>query len=207
MWPEVSRAKKENRHELVLGGNEITERINKEGLDHAIFDLTGLNYLDIHETVLGAVPDAIIKLQQLQSLVLHSNKLQELNFGVTKLEKLKLLDVSRNQLKSVPPEIDNLTNIVTFNFTFNCLNEFPALTKTHKLSVLDLSNNKLQKFPRICNEGLGNLAELKLSENEIDEIPSEISTLSNLKVLELGHNKIKVLPGELADCKLKGWCW
>ncbi|EFA05368.1 leucine-rich repeat-containing protein 47 [Tribolium castaneum] len=204
MWPEVQRARSENRHELVLGGNEIAERIAKEGLDPGIFALTGLNYLDLHETSLGAIPDEIARLVNLQSLVLHSNKLEGVNSAVTKLEKLKLLDLARNQLREVPPEIDKLANIVTFNFTFNCLGGFPELRNTRKLSVLDLSNNKLKIFPRVCNEGLANLSELKLSENEIETIPPEINQLTGLKVLELGHNKIKSLPGELADCtKLK----
>jgi Leucine-rich repeat (LRR) protein len=205
MWPEVERAKTENRHELVLGGNEITERLNKEGLDPGIFDLTGLNFLDVHETSLDAVPDQISKLSNLQSLVLHTNKLQDINKNITKLEKLKLLDLSRNQLNQVPEEIDNLSNIVTFNFNYNCLEVFPKLMKTHKLTVLDLSNNKLKAFPDICCQELSNLSEVKLGDNEIEAIPVEISNLPLVKVLELGKNKIKTVPGELADCtKLKG---
>jgi hypothetical protein len=204
MWPEVERAKTENRHELVLGGNEITERLNKEGLDPGIFDLTGLNFLDVHETSLDAVPDQISKLSNLQSLVLHTNKLQDINKNITKLEKLKLLDLSRNQLNQVPEEIDNLSNIVTFNFNYNCLEVFPKLMKTHKLTVLDLSNNKLKAFPDICCQELSNLSEVKLGDNEIEAIPVEISNLPLVKVLELGKNKIKTVPGELADCtKLK----
>ena len=204
MWPEVDRARSENRHELVLGGADISQRLKKEGLDAKIFELIGLNYLDIHETSLENLPDNISKLSNLQSLVLHSNKFENFNINITRLEKLKLLDLSRNCLKEIPAEITNLSNIITFNFANNNLEHFPKLVSNRKLTVLDLSNNKLKTFPDVCYEELSNLSELKLTDNQIESIPPEIKNIGALKVLELGHNQIKVVPGELALCsKLK----
>lgn len=205
MWPEILLAKNEKRHELVISGKAINERITKDGLDESLFDLDTLNYLNISGTSLARIPDAIQKLSNLQSLVLFSNKFDEINELLFKLEKLKTLDLSRNNITEVPQQLANLLQIVSVNLAFNKIEVFPSLQKNTKLSVLDLSSNKLTKFPDICYEELTNLAELKLGNNEIAEIPNNINVLPSLKTLDISSNKIKLIPGELADCaKLKG---
>ncbi|KAG5884712.1 hypothetical protein JTB14_019836 [Gonioctena quinquepunctata] len=203
MWPEIEKAKIENRHELILSGKEISSRIAKDGLDVSLFELNGLNFLNISETGLACLPDGIAMLGNLQTLVLHSNKMEEINKEISKLDKLKILDLSRNDIRSLPEDFANLP-LVTLNLNSNKLESFPAFTTNKKLAILDLSNNKLKEFPNICSEELTNLAELKLIGNEIEDIPNIINRLSGLKVFEISSNKIKVLPGELADCqKLK----
>ncbi|KAJ8932625.1 hypothetical protein NQ314_014555 [Rhamnusium bicolor] len=178
MWPEIEKAKSENRHEIVLSGKEISERIAKD--------------------------DAIGNLSNLQTLVLHSNKLDQINENVSRLEKLKTLDLSLNSIKIIPDSFSGLLQLVTLNINANKLETFPTFTKNTKLSFLDLSNNNLKSFPDVCSEELGNLAELKLHGNEIEEIPSNISSLPALKLLDVSSNKIKEIPGELSDChKLK----
>lgn len=205
MWPEISLAKTEKRHELVLSGKPISERIAKDGLDLSLFSLDSLNYLKISETTLTGIPDEIQKLTNLQSLVLYSNKFEEINEHIFQLDKLKVLDLSRNNIKNVPASIANLTQIVSVNLSSNNIENFPPLTKNSKLSVLDLSSNKLVKFPDICYQELSSLAEVKLNNNEIDEIPCNINVLPALKTLDLSSNKINTVPGELACCnKLKG---
>lgn len=203
-WEEVETAKKENRREIILSGKKISERIDKHGLDKAIFDLTNLNYLNIHETSLEAVPEEISKLENLQTLVLHSNKLKNVTATIALLEKLKILDLSRNSLKEIPEEFVKLSQLVTLNVSFNELEKLPPFTNSTKLATLDASNNKFKEFPDICHLELTSLAEIKLSNNVIEEIPSGIGTLSNLKTLEVSHNKIKSIPAEVSDCtKLK----
>ncbi|CAH1982481.1 unnamed protein product [Acanthoscelides obtectus] len=204
MWPEVEKAKNEHRRELALTGKEISKRINEDGLDRAIFELTNLNYLNISETTLSELPDKLGSLQNLQTLLLHSNKLEKINEAISSLEKLKILDLSQNCIETAPECLDSLTQLVTLNLSGNKLESFPCLTKTTKLTVLDLSNNKLKSFSNICSENFGNLSELKLSHNEIEEIPVTISNLNQLKMLDLNTNKITSIPGELVDCqKLK----
>lgn len=205
MWPEIEKAKKENRHEIVLTGKEITQRIQENGLDLTLFDLDGLNYLNISDTCLSVIPDQIQSLVNLQTLVLHSNNIETINESISKLERLKILDLSRNSIKEVPSSISGLLQLVTLNLSWNKLESFPTFKKNSKLAVIDLSNNSLNCFPDVCYDELVNLAELKLSGNKIEEVPASIRKLPLLKLLDVSSNKIKSLPGELVDCgKLKG---
>lgn len=204
MWPEVELVKKENRHEIILFGSSVSDRIKDDGIDPHIFELTGLNYLNIHETCLSNIPDEIANLENLQTLVLHSNKICEISEKLAALQKLKVLDLSRNELKTIPEALTKLPQLVTVNLSFNQLNSVPDFIQTTKLSTLNLSNNRLTVFPGICNNSLVNLSELQLSNNALEEIPSTISLLTALKNFDVSHNKIKSIPAELVECgKLK----
>ncbi|KAK4878789.1 hypothetical protein RN001_011295 [Aquatica leii] len=203
-WQEIQAAEKENRHEIILAGKEISNRINETGLDTHLFTLTNLNYLDIHETSLKNLPDEIHKLINLQTLVLHSNKLEEITDKIVHLTKLKVLDLSRNCLKTIPDEISKLPQLVSINASSNQLETFPKLSQNSKLSVVEVSNNKLTNFPDVCYPDMSNLSEIRCSGNEITSIPDTIGCLSALKVFLLNSNKVQIIPGELADCsKLK----
>ncbi|CAG9770107.1 unnamed protein product [Ceutorhynchus assimilis] len=204
MWPEIRTAKNEKRRELVLGGSEISQRIEKDGFSATIYELTDLNYLSITDTSLSEISSDIAKLESLQTLILHSNKFRECNEAITKLSKLKILDLSRNSIERIPESIASLSQIITINISNNKLESFPTLSNNAKLTVVDLSCNALTTFPNLCNSDLVNLSELKLQGNHIDSIPSNINVLPSLKVMDVSNNKIKILPGELADChKLK----
>ncbi|CAG9861061.1 unnamed protein product [Phyllotreta striolata] len=203
VWPEVEKAKAENRHELVLTGKLIASRIEKKGLDRSIFNLINLNYLNLSETGISEIHDNIANLKNLQTLMLYSNNFEHINDNISKLGKLKVLDLSRNSLKSIPDSFAKLP-LVTLNLNVNQLETFPPFTENHNLTVLDLSNNKLKAFPEVCSDGLINLSEIKLRGNEIEEIPNKINSLSSLKFFDIGDNKLKSIPGELSDCqKLK----
>lgn len=204
MWPEIEVAKTEKRREIVLTGPEVSERIKKDGLDTAIYQLTDLNYLSLTDTCLSELPSEISKLVNLQTLILHSNKLESFNQSATQLTKLKTLDLSRNLIETLPETIASLSQIFVVNISNNKLQNFPALSNNAKLSVLDLSNNNLTAFPAICSAELLNLSELKLHGNKIEEIPNNIHVLPALKVMDISGNQIKIIPGELAEChKLK----
>ncbi|KAK3908645.1 Leucine-rich repeat-containing protein 47 [Frankliniella fusca] len=203
-WSEITTAKEEKRHELILSGPTISDRIAKTGLDPSLFDLTGLNFLRVSETCLEEVPDTISNLQNLSTLVLHSNKIKTLTSSLGKLSKLKNLDVSRNQLEKFPEEVADLSALYSLNASFNKLTEFPSLLKNSWLTILDLSNNAFEDFPDVCSDKLCHLAEVRLGSNNIKEIPHSINALPALKLLDLSENKIKDVPGELSDItKLK----
>lgn len=189
-WYEISQVIKSNRHELVLSGAEISEKIKSEGLDPNLFKLDGINYLNIHQTCLETVPEEIGNLQNLTNLVLHSNAIKKLPSTIENLTKLKVLDCSRNKLEELPVESENLPQLMTLNLSSNLLSHLPSQVSNVKLCSIDLSHNRFESFPDVCYSELIHLAELRLNDNIIKEIPPEICALPSLKLLDLGNNQI-----------------
>lgn len=200
-WPEINNAEQENRHELILSGQSVSQRIQDDGIDKNLFQLTGLNFLNISDTCLSTLPDDVSKLVNLQSLMLHSNKLAKLPACLGKLTKLKLLDVSRNELTEVAVDFNEMGALSTLNLSMNKLEAFPGLTDRSRVSVLDVSHNGLTAFPDLWQAA--HLSELKFNANRIEEIPHEIGQVASLKTVDFSDNAIKAIPAELSDLKLK----
>lgn len=211
MWGEIAQAKSENKREIKLSGAEISERIDKDGIDSSLFALESLNLLNISDTTLKQLPSEISNLIHLQTLLLYGNEIATIPDTISRLEKLKVLDVSRNKLQSVPDTITQLNNLSTINLSNNQLTTFPVLKSFTKLLMIDLSSNLLTEFPHIYSAENSNLSEIYLKENSIGGIPHEISQLVSLKHFSLSKNKVKVIPKSLATIsKLKGTngiCW
>ncbi|XP_031621184.1 leucine-rich repeat-containing protein 47-like [Contarinia nasturtii] len=203
MWPEIKQAKDENKRELKLAGAEISERIDKDGIDISLFALESLNLLNISDTSLKALPIEISNLINLQTLLLYGNEIETIPDTIGSLEKLKVLDVSRNKLQNVPDSITKLVNLTTINFSNNRIEQFPTLNSS-KLSTIDLSANNLTDFPHIYSIENSNLSEIYLKENSIDQIPHGIDKLVSLKHFSMAKNKLKKIPKSLANIsKLK----
>ncbi|XP_029202678.2 leucine-rich repeat-containing protein 47-like [Acropora millepora] len=202
-WPEVDQAADEHRYELVLSGPEISERIEKGGLDLKIFELSCLNFLQISNTKLFSLPEDLGNLLHLKTLDLHRNSLQELPSSIGLLKELKNLDLSGNELEVLPSALGQLSSLQTLNLNCNKLTEIPDLKEVTELSRLDLSHNQLTELPESLFE-LQHLAELQASNNNFTSLSSNVSKLSALKVLILNANKITSVPTELSLChKLK----
>ena len=86
MWPEVQTAKAEQRHELVLHGKDVSDRVQAAGgcVDEEVFSLVKLNFLEISEAKLQTVPETLSSLVNLTSLVLKSNQLTKVPDGINR---------------------------------------------------------------------------------------------------------------------------
>ena len=91
MWPEVQTAKAEQRHELVLHGKDVSDRVQSGGgcVDEEVFSLVKLNFLEISEAKLQSVPETLSSLVNLTSLVLKSNQLSKVPDGINRCLRRK----------------------------------------------------------------------------------------------------------------------
>lgn len=81
MWPEISAAKKDNKREFGLSGQDLTNQLEKSDgkLDSSLFELTQLNFLRLKDSpLLCEVPASIQMLENLQELMLPGNSLTSL---------------------------------------------------------------------------------------------------------------------------------
>lgn len=206
-WPEVALAGQEQRHELVLQGKVVQERVEKDGLDENIFKLDKLNFLQISQAKLSILPDTLGSLKNLTSLVLKGNNLEAIPTTLNSLTKLKLLDLSLNKISSIPP-IPSLTELTTLNLSLNVFSgvfHVEGVQNCQKLSLVDLSANTLTSLGNLQEHKLEHLAEVVSKQNKLESLSHEI--LENwpvIKKLDLSQNCLTAVPGQLGEiCKLK----
>uniref|UniRef100_A0A182M2B8 Disease resistance R13L4/SHOC-2-like LRR domain-containing protein n=1 Tax=Anopheles culicifacies TaxID=139723 RepID=A0A182M2B8_9DIPT len=205
MWPEIEAVKSENRRELKLAGAHASERIVKNGgnLDDAIYQLSGLNLLEVSDTALDKISQRIDALLHLQSLLLYRNSIAQLPATIGRLGELKVLDLSGNKLKELPVEFAKLHSLTTLNLSFNQLKTVD-LSALEKLSVCNLSGNELTAVPQFHTGQMHHLTEVNLEKNSIVVLPEELTQQQILRVLNVGENKIEQVPKYITKCvKLK----
>ncbi|XP_043103309.1 LOW QUALITY PROTEIN: leucine-rich repeat-containing protein 47-like [Puntigrus tetrazona] len=208
VWPEIEKAEKENRRELVLQGSAVDKKIESSGGLHArLYSLSLLNYLEISQCPsLHEIHENIRHLSNLQSLVLCRNKPHFSPKSIGELKAIKVLDLSANQLQALPEEVCSLSELNTLNVSCNSIAALPdGLSKCVKLASVNVSKNALSRLPDdLWCSSLELLSSIIASENAIEELSSDVHNLLALKVLDLSNNKLQELPSELADCpKLK----
>lgn len=116
------------------------------------------------------------------------------------------LDLVELGLVSMPRQILRLRKLRVLNLRANALTMLPTdLCETlHDLEFLNLSNNKLQYLPENVSS-LTHLRTFLLQYNELAELPSGIGRLPLLSELRLDHNLLTRLPdscGRLASLKV-----
>lgn len=99
------------------------------------------------------------------------------------------LKLSNLSLQNLPPEINDIQNLVSLD---------------HQI-ILDLSDNKLTELPAGVFQ-IKHMEVLGLARNAFKTIPAAIHKLVNLKVLRLdGNDECKYLPAELFGLKKLEW--
>ncbi|TRY72380.1 hypothetical protein TCAL_04746 [Tigriopus californicus] len=202
-WPEVERARQENRRELKLSGATLSERLASNGgsLCEPLFQLTHLNLLDLSSCpTLVHVSDQLGQLTNLSSLLLNQNGITSLSGpALSHLTKLKVLDVSGNQLTAIPDQISALTALTTLNLANNAIESMPVLKELKSLAHVDLGGNQLKDLSFICHEDLSLLATLVVAKNRLEALDPNLAKLVSLKKLDASDNPLPSVPGELAD--------
>lgn len=133
-------------------------------------ELDNLELLSLDDPLINSIPKELFNLN-LKELIISNTKIKTVPKEIEKLSNLFILDLGYNNIDSIPEEIKNLSN----------------------LQELILSDNNFIKFPQEVI-AIPNLAELDLSDNKITTLPKNIKNFSNLQKLVLENNKIKKIP-------------
>lgn len=186
VWPEIEKAEKENRRELVLQGAAIDEKIKTSGGIHMrLYSLSLLNYLEISQcSSLREIHDNIKNLVHLQSLILCRNKISAVPKSIGELKSLKVLDLSVNDLQALPEEICSLGELTTLNVSCNNIAALPdGFSRCTKLSSINVGKNALLGLPEdLWSNKLELLNTVIAAENNIEELSGDVHNLPALKV-------------------------
>ncbi|MBT3314224.1 MAG: TIR domain-containing protein [Anaerolineae bacterium] len=107
------------------------------------------------------------------------------------------LNLSGLQLKKIPPEIRQLTSLISLSLSSNLLSVLPSeISQLSSLTSLNLSSNKFRVLPTEIGQ-LVNLQKLWVHDNQLNMLPPEIGKLTNLKWLDVNNNKLRALPPEI----------
>ncbi|XP_071965323.1 uncharacterized protein [Antedon mediterranea] len=182
---------------LILNGNRLSV------FPEALGCLNKLKYLDLMgNDIVNLTTKKPIKLKNLQYLDLESNSLTKVSGEFFKsLSKLRTLNMSNNQIDIIDDDwlrtlssLEELQMESSFAMPPTIENWFSNKSRNF-FSTINLAYNDITSLPARMFNCLPNLNTLIVNNNQISELPSNIS-LSNLKILELGYNKITHLKTE-----------
>lgn len=116
------------------------------------------------------------------------------------VEDIVELDYSHHSLTDVPSEVFVYERTLeTLLCQCNRITELPRqLFMCHGLKYLDLSDNELQAIPTAISS-LVNLQHLNISRNTLASIPDNMKSLKNLVFLDLSVNPLEKLPDTLTN--------
>lgn len=168
--------------------------------------LKNLEYLEINDAGIKAIPSSIGNLSKLKTLIIcngWSRKIQ-IPAEIGKLTQLTNLQLYNFNFESLPFEIGNLVNLEK---TMLCgeLTDLPSsIRNLKKLKTLYLAGNQFTKIPSPIFQ-LTQLTDLDMSDNELYQLNDSIFMLKQLEELNLSSNiELDQLPARLCELqKLK----
>ncbi|NXG75203.1 OMD protein, partial [Baryphthengus martii] len=162
-------------------------------IDHGIFaKFSSLVQLHLQHNELEEFPFPLPS--SLERLLLGFNKISRLAGNALEgLPNITMLDLCNNLLDdSVLKEkpFSNLKNLMQLNLCNNRLQAMPPDLPS-SLMYLSLENNSISYIPENYFNRLPKIIALRMSHNNLQNIPRNTFNLPNLIELNLGHNKLK----------------
>ncbi len=90
-----------------------------DSLPYEVFNVENLQFLNLTNTQIQALPSNLKKMQKLEVLILDANKLNDLPYQIYCIKKLRFLSVKNNFLKKIPASVSQLINLTVLDVTGN----------------------------------------------------------------------------------------
>ena len=169
-------------------------------LPDILHDLDHVTSLDAGDNQLSTLPPSIKNLRNLRSISLSANQFTTIPPVLFDLPRLEILKIGDNPILTIDPSINRLDRLVELRIIGGQLTTLPdSLAGMHRLRILSLEYNRFTTLPIQSLATAPNLEYVSFSNNELSEIPPDISKLRQLKGLFIGFNQLRVLPAEIGD--------
>ncbi|KAF0736353.1 hypothetical protein Ae201684P_007226 [Aphanomyces euteiches] len=176
--------------ELSLSGNSIKSLPDDIGL------LVKLESLTVDQNQLCEIPASVGSLALLRTFTAQENSLEALPESFQSLELLETIDVSKNKLSTMP-SLEAMSRLKSVDLRHNQLTDLPSLPSTtpSTLAQVFAGHNRLSAIAsdQIARVG-ASLTLLDLRFNQLELLPSSVSTLVRLKTLDVSNNNLIDLP-------------
>lgn len=131
-------------------------------------------------------------MSKLYKLNLSKNKIVHIPYTITCLTSLVVLKLSYNKISTLPT-LKYFNKIETLYLNHNELLSVPEFSKSIKLTSVYIQNNKINNLNIDNLSKLPNLRILNISNNTIENIPSDLNRLPSLYTLDIQENKISLV--------------
>ena len=151
----------------------------------------------LYQVALRNQPDPTTLFQNIAKLDLSNSQLEEVPQAIGTMKELRKLDLRNNRLTGLPITLQELKKLKRFNLAHNKFEVFPPVVGTMgNLQELDMSHNALGNLPTEIGS-LSKMKRLKLGHNMLKDLPDELGQLSNLRELDASNNQLVCLPRTL----------
>ena len=161
-----------------------------------VFTKYTLRVLHVSNNSLSNLPPELGQLHNLLELIVNYNSITGLPDEIYSLFGLRKLHLRNNRICRLSSLLGNLTDLREIDLAHNCLRSIPNLptpfAAESRMKFLDASHNKLTTLPHRLD--LFSLTTLNLQNNQLDSVPTYISSLTDLRFLDLRNNQLRNLP-------------
>ncbi|XP_045102562.1 leucine-rich repeat-containing protein 40-like isoform X5 [Portunus trituberculatus] len=177
---------------LYLSSNQLST------LSPEISNLSALQILDdVSHNSLESLPFSIGYLQRLSKFNASENEIKELPPEIGDCFALSQLDMTHNKLESLPDSIGNLRKLEQLYLRHNRLRSIPPLHSCVAMKELYLGNNFIKEMSAEQLGYLSGVSILDLRDNQMDDLPDQITLLQGLERLDITNNNLSTLPFHL----------
>ncbi len=150
-----------------------------------------LKYLELQNNqISGSIPWYLGNFTALEYLNLSDNQIEALPAEMGNLNQLERLDINNNLLTTLPGGLAIILNLKHLSAHHNTLNNIPGnLGQSRSLETLDLSYNQITTIP----EEIGNcpnLYQIYLNNNKITRIPATFENIRDEATVLLDDNEM-----------------
>jgi len=167
-------------------------------------ELAGIKRLDL-SCGLEAFPEEIFSLaDSLQVLNLSGNALRQLPDDLHRLRHLRVLFCSNNRFSELPACLGQCQQLSMIGFKSNRLRQVPAAALPPQLRWLILTDNELEELP----SELGQrplLQKLMLAGNRLRSLPASLGQCHRLELIRIAENRLSELPQWLLSLPALAW--